>query len=157
MRQLGSEATFDNIYTELYRLKVEELVELLKPDGRPIPFETSELNEKSNKRIWKQLNFGHEKHNARVAWMRRINQLPDMHPKRTILKRYLCKCGEVRQVDGSCCVRRKSIEPDVKRAKTEHTFGDKQAYMQWRLEEERQKQSIEKKAVKGEQYLDIVD
>ena len=44
-----------------------------------------------------------------------------------------------------------------KRAKTEHTFGDKQAYMQWRLEEERQKQSIEKKAVKGEQYLDIVD
>ena len=76
MRKLGSDAKFDNIYFELYRLKVEELVELLEPDGRPISIETSPLKEESNSRIWKQLNFGHEKHKARVAWTRRLNQLP---------------------------------------------------------------------------------
>ena len=51
MRKLGSDAKFDNIYTELYRLKVEELVELLEPDGRPISIETSPLKEESNSRI----------------------------------------------------------------------------------------------------------
>ena len=44
-----------------------------------------------------------------------------------------------------------------KRAKTEHTFGDKQAYMQWRLEEERKMQSIEENVVKVEQYFNFVD
>ena len=61
-----------------------------------IPIETPPVKEQSNSRIWKQLNFGHEKHKARVAWTRRLNQLPYMHPKRTIIKRFFCKCGEVR-------------------------------------------------------------
>ena len=74
-------------------------------DFHKLPAEVKEPATVRERNIWNALCDRERKEIVKGRWNHYMNATPHLSRTRTLLKRFLCGCGEVRRPDGTCCSR----------------------------------------------------